>query len=107
MKELNIFKYVSAMTTELDKVFEKMRESEDITTLRRRGCFAVGNVNAMIVMSNEMICTENNEITAALDELEESLMAKVYSVLANRAHELGEEEWFVKFSKTRDEYIKV
>ena len=104
MKELNIVRYIAEMSTQINAIIKATSECEDIEKARRLASRAAGYVEALTVMSNTMICFENNLLTAQMGELEDEFMAKIYQALCNVAVRIKDDVLFVKYAERRDEY---
>lgn len=104
MKELNYMKYVAEMSTQINAIIKATSECDDIEKARRIANRAVGYVEALTVMSNTMICVENNWFTAQMSELEDEFMHKIYQALCDVAMKIKDNDLFFKYAEKRDEY---
>lgn len=105
MKDLNIMRYIAEMSTKINIIIKATSECEDIEKARRLANRAAGYVEALTVMSNTMICFENNWLTAQMGELEDEFMAKIYQALCDVAVTIDDDDLFCKYAEKRDEYI--
>ena len=105
MKELNIIRYIAEMSTNINKIITATSECENMEKACRLASKATGYVEALTVMSNTMICFENNELTAQMSELEDEFMAKIYQALCDVSIRLKDDKLFSKYAERRDEYI--
>ncbi len=104
MKELNIIRYIAEMSTQINGIIKATSECDDIEKARRLANRAAGYVNSLTIMSNTMICFENNGLTAQMGELEDEFMAKIYQALCDVSVTLKDDELFLKYAEKRDEY---
>lgn len=85
MKALNTMKFVTNATVELTKYQNAIRNAETYDTARNAAYQMRGYIDCMITFLNTMICMENNDFTAELDEVIEGWQASVYQTLADKA----------------------
>ena len=104
MKDLNVIRYIAEMSTQINKIINATSECTDIEKARRLANKAAGYVESLVIMSNTMICTENNGLTAQMGELEDEFMAKIYQALCDVSVALKDDELFIKYAEKRDEY---
>ena len=104
MKDLNIIRYIAEMSTQINGIIKATSECEDIEKARRLANRAAGYVDSLSIMSNTMICFENNWFTAQMGELEDEFMAKIYQALCDVSVKLKDNELFLKYAEKRDEY---
>lgn len=105
MKNLNIMLYIANMTTEINKGVEAIATSENIDEARRFANRVKGLIDSILVMTNTLICTENNEITAQLGELTDNFMVNMLQAMCDVATNTGDDESFFKYAKERDTYF--
>lgn len=105
MKNLNIMLYISNMTSEINKAIGMIENSEDINKAKRFANRALGLIDAIIIMNNTMICTENNDITAQIDELTDKFRVDMWQAMCDIALKNGDDEAFMKYAKERDKYF--
>lgn len=104
MKALNTMKFIANATVELTKYQNKIREAETYENARNAAHQMRGYVDCMITFLNSMICMENNDFTAELDEVIDDWMASVYQTLADKAIETKQDTEVVhKLLCMRDE----
>lgn len=104
MKQLNIIRYIAEMSTQINKIIKATSECEDIEKARRLAHRAAGYVESLSIMSNTMICFENNGLTAQMGELEDEFMAKIFQALCDVAVRIKDDDLFIKYAERRDEY---
>lgn len=104
MKELNVIRYIAEMSTQINGIIKATSECEDIEKARRLANRAAGYVEALTVMSNTMICFENNGLTAQIGELEDEFMAKIYQALCDVSVRINDTDLFFRYAEKRDEY---
>ena len=104
MKNLNIMIYVAEMSRKIGTEIETIGKQETIEDASRVGNYAVGLVDSLIVMSNVMVCKENNGITGMLGELEDNFMFEIYQAMVTLAASLDVEEALKRYARLRDEY---
>ena len=85
MKSMNIFQFVSNASEELTRYEIRMKGAETYDSVKQVGCRMIGYIDCMITVSNTMICMENNEITAMLDDVEMEWLRKTYQAMIDRA----------------------
>lgn len=64
----------------------------------------MGYIEALTVMVNTMVCAENNDITAQIEDLTDELTADLYQALVYVADRAGNEEKLCEYCDKRDEY---
>ena len=104
MKNLNIMIYVAEMSKTISKKIEEIGRCASVESAKTRMTYAVGLVDSLVTMSNIMVCTENNDITDMLGELEDNFMFDIYQAMVSLAASLDDEEALKKYAKLRDEY---
>lgn len=105
MKDLNIFLYIANMTTEINKAVIMINDCENLEEAKLEASIAFGYVNSLIVMTNTLICKENNEITEHLSDLTDEFMSHIYQALCNVALKVKCDEAFIRYAKKRDEFL--
>lgn len=105
MKSMNIFQFVSNASEELTRYEIGMKDAETYDRVKKIGNRMIGYIDCMITVSNTMICMENNEITAMLDDVETEWLRKTFQAMIDRAVELKcDEDIIWKLCEKRDEY---
>lgn len=87
MKALNNIKFICEATTTFNSWVDRIDSAADYEDARRFGSAAIGFADCMTVYLNAMICKENNDFTAELDETVEEWKATVYQHMASKAIE--------------------
>lgn len=106
MKSMNTMMFVSSATEELVNYVSEIKSAETFVKAKAIANTMNGYLNCMATVLNTMVCTENNDITAELDELLNSWTARMYGALAAKADETKESsDVIVSLLKARDEYI--
>ena len=106
MKSLNIMQFVSDVSETLTEYRLKIDKASTLDEAKKPARLALGYIDCMITLSNCMICSENNEITPLLDEVEQSWTRKIWQALINVADRTGEgSDTIMKLCQKRDEYI--
>ena len=105
MKELNIMRYIAEMSTNINIIIKAISECDDIEKARRLANRAAGYVDSLTIMSNTMICFENNWFTGQMSELEDEFMSKIYQALCDVAITIDDDDLICKYAEKRDEYI--
>ena len=91
MKSLNLFKFVSETSVQVEKCVTAIKEGTSYQEVKHIENYAIGYIDCMATMLNTMICKENNDITGDLDECIDNLGYKVYNAALNKAIESNED----------------
>lgn len=87
MKALNTMKYVSNMIETLTEYKARIEKAETYEAAKRTAHKMFGYIDCMTTFLNTMICTENNDFTAELDEVIDDWTAKTYQAMIDKAAE--------------------
>lgn len=105
MKSLNICKLISNAAQDIaDNIggIEKADSYEKVTHIASMG---QGYIECMAMVVDTMICKEDNDFTAEMDEVIDGWMADIFQTVAKKAIELGEPADVVQKALTlRDKY---
>lgn len=105
MKALNTMMFISNAVTELNAYKTRIHEAETYEDAKNVAYQMMGYINSMTTFLNTMICMENNDFTAELDDVLNSWMANMYQALADKAVETKQDHDKVfKLLQKRDEH---
>ena len=102
--KINMMSIVTGMVSEYWKMVDHIDDAEDFQTAKQLGERAYGFLTAISTMTNEMICTENNDFTADMSELEDNMAASLYDMMVSVAIKFGDNNKAFEYAKRRDEY---
>ena len=105
MKALNTMMFVSNAVEELTEYTTKIAAAETYEDAKNTARVMMGYIDCLVTFLNTMICKENNDFTAELDDVLNDWMAKMYQALADKALETDQpHDVVLKLLQKRDEY---
>lgn len=105
MKALNTMMFVSNAVEELTEYKTKIAAAETYEDAKNTARWMMGYIDCLVTFLNTMICKENNDFTAELDDVLNDWMAKMYQAIADKAIETDQpHDVVLKLLQKRDEY---
>ena len=105
MKALNTMMFVSNAVQELTEYKTKIAAAETYEDAKNTARGMMGYIDCLVTFLNTMICKENNDFTAELDDVLNDWMAKMYQAIADKAIETDQpHDVVLKLLQKRDEY---
>lgn len=105
MKALNTMKYMSNLIETLTEYKARIELAETYEAAKTTAYKMFGYIDCMTTFLNTMICKENNDFTAELDEVIDEWMVKVYQTMIDKANETEQSDDLVwKLCEARDQY---
>ena len=106
MKSINTMKFVTEYSKQMTITLAKINYADTYDEAKKIANYAMGLVDGMTLFTNEMICTENNDFTAEMSDVEDAWRKDIYQTLienAKRTKQSADE--IVKLIVHRDEYL--
>jgi len=106
MKAMNTMMYVSNLIENLTEYRAKIECAESYEEAKRYGSRMLGFIDGAHTVTNTMICMENNDFTAEMDDVLASWEARIYEALGKKAIEFKQDsELIIKAFSLRDEIL--
>lgn len=85
MKSINTMKFVAEYSKQMTITLDKIEKAETYDAAKKIANYAMGLVDGMTVFTNTMICFENNDFTAEMDDVENGWRADIHQAVADAA----------------------
>lgn len=106
MKAMNTMMYVSNLIEQLTEYRSKIANAKDYDEAKRNASRMLGFIDGAHTVTNTMICMENNDFTAEMDDVLASWEARVYEALGKKAIEFKQDrDLIMKAFSLRDEIL--
>ena len=106
MKALNTVKFIAEATKNVETWKDMIRYADTYETAKKAASRLIGYLDCLVTFNNTMICKENNDFTAAFDDLLNEWHAEVYGLLADKAIHTGQSaDLIAKLFIQRDEIL--
>ena len=84
--KVNMMKVVTEYTCEVKAaIAAKIEAAETYEAARKNANYVLGLVDGMIILTNAIVCAENNEFTREMSDVEDGWKADIYQALADVA----------------------
>lgn len=103
MKKMNTMMLINNMIVNLCDYKASIKSAETYEDAKRIGSRMVGYLDGAYTVLNTLICEENNDLTAELDEVLTGWEAEIFGTLADKAVETDQDrELILELLKRRD-----
>lgn len=106
MKSINTMKFVAEYSKQMTITLDKIEKAESYDEAKKIANYAMGLVDGVTVFTNTMICFENNDFTAEMDEVENGWRADIHQAVADVAIRTKQpNDEIMRQLTRRDEYL--
>ena len=106
MKSINTMKFIAEYSKQMTITLDKIEKAETYDEAKKTANYAMGLVDGMVLFTNTMICFENNDFTAEMDDVENGWRADIHQSVAEVAIRTKQpNDEIMKQLARRDEYL--